>query len=307
MKIANSALDLVGHTPLVKLNKVITNKKVRVLAKLEYYNPTSSVKDRIALNMIVDAEQKGLLNSNSTIIEPTSGNTGIGLAFVAAVKGYKIILVMPDSMSEERRKLMKILGARFELTPGKLGMKGAIAKAEELIANNSNYFMPQQFDNLANPQIHRVTTANEIWEDTDGQVDILVSGVGTGGTITGIASELKKRKSSFKAIAVEPEASPILSGGKPGPHKIQGIGAGFIPSIVDISLIDEVVLVSNENAGIMARRTALEEGLVVGISSGAAIWASNKIAQKPENEGKTIVTIIPSSGERYLSTWLFDN
>jgi len=276
-----------------------------VVAKLESFNPLGSVKDRIGVSMIVDAEEKGLINKDTVIVEPTSGNTGIALAFVCAARGYRLILTMPDTMSLERRQLLSIFGAELVLTPGAEGMTGAVRKAEQLVAENTNYLMPQQFNNPANPEIHRLTTAEEIWRDTGGEVDILVSGVGTGGTITGVAEVIKKKKPEFKAIAVEPAASPILSGGKPGPHKIQGIGAGFIPQILRLDLVDEIIRVTNEDAGIMARRLAREEGILAGISSGAATWAALEVAKRAENKGKLIVVVLPDTGERYLSTWLF--
>jgi cysteine synthase len=305
MNIYEDITKTVGRTPLVRLHRITEGVKAQVVVKLESFNPLSSIKDRIGVAMIDDAEKRGLLKKDSVIIEPTSGNTGIALAFVAAARGYKLILTMPDTMSMERRQLLQIFGAEVVLTPGAEGMKGAVKKAEELTASTPNAFMPQQFNNPANPEIHRKTTAEEIWNDTDGEIDILVAGVGTGGTITGISEVIKKRKPTFKAIAVEPEASPVLSGGQPGPHKIQGIGAGFVPQVLDRSIIDEIVKVSNDNAGITARRLAREEGILVGISCGAALWAALEVAKRKENEGKLIVVILPDTGERYLSTWLF--
>ena len=305
--IARDLTETIGNTPLVRLNRVTDGAPAQVVVKLESFNPIHSVKDRIGVAMILDAEEKGLINKNTVIVAPTSGNTGIALAYVAAARGYKLILTMPDTMSVERRQLLSIFGAQLVLTPGAEGMKGAIKKAEELAAANPNYYMPQQFKNPANPEIHRLTTAEEIWRDTDGKVDILVAGVGTGGTITGVSEVLKKKKPGFKAIAVEPAASPVLSGGKPGPHKIQGIGAGFVPDVFKKEFVDEIIQVTNENAGATARRLAKEEGILAGISSGAATWAAIEVAKRPENKGKLIVVIIPDTGERYLSTWLFQD
>ena len=304
-RIFGDITETVGNTPLVRLNRITEGAGAEVVAKLESFNPLSSVKDRIGVSMIRDAEQKGLIGKGSVIIEPTSGNTGIGLAFVCAARGYRLVLTMPDSMSTERRQLLQVLGADVVLTPGAEGMPGAVKKAEQLVAQTPNSFMPQQFKNPANPGVHRETTAEEIWRDTDGRVDICVAGVGTGGTITGIAEELKKRKPGLKAVAVEPLESPVLSEGKPGPHKIQGIGAGFVPDVLRMELLDEVVQVSGDDAGQAARRLAREEGILAGISSGAAVVAAVEVARRPENKGKLVVVILPDSGERYLTTWLF--
>jgi len=305
MAIANSVTDLIGNTPLVRINRIKNGAKADIVAKLEFYNPAHSVKDRIGVAMIDAAEKAGLIKPDTIIVEPTSGNTGIALAMVCAARGYKLVLTMPETMSKERRILLRAYGAELILTPGPEGMGGAIRRAEELAASDPRYFIPQQFNNPANPEIHRNTTAEEIWRDTEGKADILVSGVGTGGTITGVGEVLKARKPEFKVVAVEPAASPVLSGGAKGPHPIQGIGAGFVPAILNTHIYDEVIRVENEDAFATARRAAKEEGLLVGISSGAALWAAIQLANRPENEGKLIVTIIPSFGERYLSTALF--
>lgn len=305
MRIYNTIEGTMGRTPLVKLNRMAANTSADILAKLEFFNPLGSVKDRIATYMISEAERQELINPQSLIVEPTSGNTGIGLAFVAAAKGYRLTLTMPDTMSVERQKLLRHLGAELVLTPGAEGMKGAIAKAEEIVGQNDNAYMPNQFKNPANPMAHRETTAHEIWEDTEGRVDILISGVGTGGTITGVGQAIKAKKPGFKAIAVEPADSPVLSGGEKGAHKIQGIGAGFVPAILDVSVIDEVVTVTNEAAFETARQLANREGILCGISSGAAVWAALEVAKRSENAGKQIVVILPSTGERYISTPLF--
>jgi len=304
-KIADDITKLIGNTPLVRLNRIGNGLEGILVAKLESFNPLSSVKDRIGVSMIEEAEKEGIIKKNTVIIEPTSGNTGVALAFVCAAKGYRLILTMPDTFSIERRQLLSIFGAELVLTPGQEGMPGAVRKAEELLENTTNSLMPQQFKNLSNPKIHRETTAEEIWQDTDGKVDILVSGVGTGGTITGVAEVIKKRKPEFKAIAVEPADSPVLSGGKSGSHKIQGIGAGFIPDVLRMELVDEVIKVTNDGAGEFARRLAKEEGILAGISSGAAVYAAVEVAKRKENKDKLIVVVLPDTGERYLSTWVF--
>ncbi|MBU1852448.1 MAG: cysteine synthase A [Candidatus Omnitrophica bacterium] len=304
-RIYNNIIETIGNTPLVRLSKITKDIGAEVMGKVESFNPGGSIKDRIGFSMIKDAEEKGFLKPGGTIVEPTSGNTGIALAFVAAAKGYKLIITMPDTMSIERRKLLKLFGAEIILTPGEKGMKGAIERAEELTKTIPGVFMPQQFKNPANPKIHRETTAEEIWKDTDGKIDILVSGVGTGGTLTGITQIIKDRKKDFKTVAVEPLDSPVLSGGSPGSHKIQGIGAGFKPEVLDATLIDEIFKVKNEEAALTARRLAREEGILAGISSGAALYAALQIGKRPENKGKLIVVILPDTGERYLSTDLY--
>ncbi|MBW1881311.1 MAG: cysteine synthase A [Deltaproteobacteria bacterium] len=304
--IAEDITKLVGNTPLVRLNRITEGLHAQVLAKLEFFNPCASVKDRIGLSMVEAAERDGRLGPDTVIVEPTSGNTGIGIAFVRAATGYPVVLTMPDTVSQERRKLITALGAKLVLTPGEGGMRAAIDKAQELLDSDPKYLMLQQFENPANPEVHRRTTAEEIWRDTDGAVDILVAGVGTGGTITGTSQVLRHYKPSFRAVAVEPVGSPILSGGDPGPHKIQGIGAGFVPAILEPEEIDEVVRVSDEDAGATARRMAREEGILCGISAGAAVWAAIEVARRPDSAGKTIVVIVPDTGERYLSTWLFE-
>ncbi len=305
MKTYGSVTEIVGNSPLVRLGRVTDGAAATLLAKLEYHNPAKSVKDRIGLSMIEAAERDGRIKKDTILVEPTSGNTGIALAFVAAARGYKLVLTMPDTMSRERRMLLRAYGAQLVLTPGTEGMRGAIKKAEEMVASDPRYVMLNQFENPANPEAHRRTTAEEIWRDTDGQADILISGVGTGGTITGVGEVIKARKPSFRCVAVEPAASPVLSGGKPGPHPIQGIGAGFIPGVLNLKVVDEIIQVQAEDAFTYARRMAVDEGLLVGISSGAAVWAGLQVARRPENKGRTIVVIIPSFGERYLSTALF--
>ena len=304
-RIADDVTQLIGNTPLVRLGKLAKDTRAQVVAKLEFFNPCGNVKDRIGVSMIIAAEEAGQITQESVFVEPTSGNTGVGLAFVCAARGYKLILTMPDTMSIERRQLLTALGAEVVLTPGVEGMLGAVKKAEQLVQENPDYIMPQQFKNPANPKIHRETTAEEIWRDTDGMIDILIAGVGTGGTITGIAEVIKQRKPELKVIAIEPVGSPVLSGGKPGPHEIQGIGAGFVPDVFRIDLVDEIIQVNNEDAKMTAKRLAKEEGILVGISSGAATWAALEVAKRAENDGKLIVVILPDTGERYLSTGLY--
>ena len=305
-KIAQNITELIGRTPLVKVNKLVNENGAELVAKLEFFNPAGSVKDRIALSMINEAEKSGLLNKDSVIVEPTSGNTGVGLALVAAVKGYKLILTMPESMSVERRKLLKKFGADLVLTPAEKGMRGAIERATEIAAENPNSFIPQQFKNPANPAVHRATTAEEIWADTDGKVDFFVAGIGTGGTITGVGEVLKQRNPNVQIIAVEPDASPVLSGGQPGPHKIQGIGAGFVPDVLNTNVFDEIIRVKNDDAIETAHHAATEEGLLCGYSSGAALWAAIQVANRPENKGKRVVVLLPDTGERYLSSFNID-
>jgi len=305
-KIAANITELIGRTPLVRLNRVTAGCAAEVVAKLESFNPCASVKDRIGLSMIEAAERAGRIRPDTILLEPTSGNTGIGLAFVAAVKGFRLAITMPETMSVERRKMLSAFGAELILTPGPEGMPGAIRRAQELAASDPRYVLLQQFENPANPDVHRRTTANEIWDDTDGRVDILVSGVGTGGTITGVSQVIKQRKPSFRAVAVEPMDSPVLSGGSPKPHKIQGIGAGFVPEVLDMKLVDEVIKVTHEDAGAIARRLAREEGILAGISCGAAAWAALEVARRKENAGRLVVVVLPDTGERYLSTWLFE-
>ena len=306
MRIADSITQLVGSTPLVRIRRVTDGAVAEVVAKLESFNPCASVKDRIAVSMLDAAQHDGLIGAETVVVEPTSGNTGIGLAFVCAARGYRLVLTMPETMSIERRKLLTAMGAELVLTPGEKGMSGAIERAEQIVADTPGAFMPQQFKNPANPEAHRLTTAEEIWRDTDGQVDIFVAGVGTGGTITGVGEVLKSRKPEVKVVAVEPAGSPVLSGGQAGPHKIQGIGAGFVPQVFNRDVVDEIVAVRDADAGRMARRLASEEGILAGISSGAALWAALEVAKRPENQGRLLVVLLPDTGERYLSTWLFE-
>jgi cysteine synthase A len=306
MRIADDITKTIGGTPLVRLNRVMDGARATVAAKLESRNPAGSVKDRIGVSMIEAAEREGKIGKETVLLEPTSGNTGIGLAFAAAAKGYKLVLTMPETMSMERRKLLAALGAQLVLTPGAEGMKGAIKKAEELAAQDKRYLILQQFENPANPEIHRKTTAEEIWKDTDGKVDLIVCGTGTGGTLTGVGQVLKPRKAGLRMIAAEPADSPVISGGKPGPHKIQGWGPGFVPKVLDTKIIDETILVKHEDAGEMGRRLCKEEGILAGISGGGAVWAAREVARRKENEGKLVVVVVPDSGERYLSTWLFE-
>jgi cysteine synthase len=306
MRIYQDITRTIGNTPLVRLNRITAGLKAQVVAKLESFNPLSSVKDRIGVSMIEAAERDGKIKADTILLEPTSGNTGIGLAFAAAAKGYKLVLTMPETMSVERRKLLKVLGADLILTPGADGMKGAISKANELAARDERYLILQQFENPANPEIHRTTTAEEIWRDTDGKIDVFVAGTGTGGTITGVGEVLKKRKPGVKIVAAEPKDSAVISGGKPGPHKIQGWGPGFVPKVLNKEVIDEVITVSNDDSAVLARRLCKEEGILSGISCGGALWAALEVAKRPENEGKLIVVVLPDTGERYLSTWLFE-
>ena len=307
MRIAEDITKLVGNTPLVRLNRVMDGAKATVAAKLEMWNPAGSVKDRIGVSMIEAAERDGKIKKDTILLEPTSGNTGIGLAFAAAAKGYRLTLTMPETMSMERRRLLKVLGSELVLTPGSEGMKGAIARAEQMAKDDPRYLILQQFENPANPEIHRRTTAEEIWKDTDGRIDIFVGGTGTGGTITGVGEVLKPRRPSLKIIAAEPADSPVISGGKPGPHKIQGWGPGFVPKVLNTKVLDEVIRVRNDDAGEMARRLCKEEGILAGISCGGAAWAAREVARRPENEGKLIVVVLPDTGERYLSTWVFED